>query len=526
MGNGCRLLGRLEQTYEFLRESANILPDLLINCPRCAMIALVCERERIKEPPMFARQFDVDMPEGFTKRIHQALRAYHARHTDDLLIDLLLAHQIQTKREIVTPRLVSNEILVEGLDRLKQADEDAADLLEHRFLNQETALEVAYSRNLSEDVIYQRQRAAIVQLAEVIWAQEMELRRDRVWRIETRLESPSYSRLFGVEEKMAEVRAQLETPSEPWLLALEGLGGIGKTSLADALVRELACGFHFRELGWVSARRRLFRLSGDVETLADQPALTLAELVDRLVAQFELMGLRRRSDTEKLVGVKGFLRSQPCLVVVDNLETAADYRPLVLQLRDLVGPSKFLITTRYSLRDVSGIYTLTLRELSRDDTLALIRHEARTRGLHELADADEADLAKIYDVTGGNPLATKLLIGQIHTLSLPTALARFGAAKGKPVEELLAFIYDSAWQSLDPDSRQVLLALQLVAEEGGRLEQIAAVAELDEDNTAACLQRLATLSLVNVGGDLKERRYSLHQLTQTFLARQPSDDSL
>jgi len=43
---------------------------------------------------------------------------------------------------------------------------------------------------------------------------------------------------------------------------------------------------------------------------------------------------------------------------------------------------------------------------------------------------------------------------------------------------------------------------------------------------AACLQRLATLSLVNVGGTLWERRYSLHQLTQAFLVRQASDDRL
>jgi DNA polymerase III delta prime subunit len=475
---------------------------------------------------MFTKHLGADVPEDFIKRVHQALRAYHTRRTDDMLVDLLLARQIKAEREVATPRLISNEILVDGLDCLKQTDEEAADLLEQRFLDQKTAREMGHSRNLSEDVIYQRQRAAIPRLAQVIWGQEMALRQRRMRRIEARLESPTYSQLFGVTEKIAEVRTQLETVSEPWLIAIEGLGGIGKTSLVDALARELACGFHFREIGWVSARRRLFRLSGDIETLVDQPALTLEELVDRLIDQFELAGLSRRSDAEKLAGVKGSLRSQPCLVIIDNLETAADYRPLILQLRDLVGPSKFLVTTRYSLRDVSGVYTLTLRELSRDDTLALIRHEARTRGLHELVDAAEADLVQIYDVTGGNPLATKLLIGQIHTLSLPTILARFSTAKSKSVEDLLAFIYDSAWQSLEQNSRQVLLALQLATEEGGRLEQIAAVAELDEDDTATCLQRLATLSLVNVGGDLKEKRYSLHQLTQTFLARQPPEDSL
>ncbi len=466
---------------------------------------------------------DADTPAGFAKRIHRALRAYHTRHTEGMLDDLLLARHIRAEREEATPRLITNQILMNGLDRLKQSDEEAADLLQRRFLNRETALEVAYRRNLSEDVIFHRQRAAIAQLARLIRGQEMELCHQRVRQIEARLEPPTYSRLFGVADKKAEIRARLETASEPWLFALEGLGGVGKTSLADALARELARRVYFREIGWVSARRRLFRLSGEVETLADQPVLTLTEMVDRLIDQFELVGLRRRSDAEKLAGLRDLLRSQPCLVVIDNLETAAGYRSLVSKLGGLVDPSKFLITTRYSLRDVSGVYALTLRELSRDDTLALIRHEADTRGLHELAHAPETELEQIYGVTDGNPLATKLIIGQIHTLSLPVALARFSAAKGKPVEELLTFIYDAAWQTLGQDSRRVLQAMLLVTEEGGRLEQIAAAAELDKDDTTTCLHRLANLSLMNVGGTLQERRYSLHQLTQTFVARQSSD---
>ena len=73
------------------------------------------------------------------------------------------------------PRLISNQILMNGLDRLKQTDGEATELLQRRFLNRETALEVAYSRNLSEDVVFQRQRAAITHLARVIWSQEMEL---------------------------------------------------------------------------------------------------------------------------------------------------------------------------------------------------------------------------------------------------------------------------------------------------------------------------------------------------------------
>ena len=472
-----------------------------------------------------SRSLDLEMPEGFIKRVHQALRAYHAQHSEDVLDDILLARQIEVARGAAPPRWISNQILIEGLDRLKELDGEAATLLQRRFLNEETALEVAYSQNLSEDVIFQRQRVAIARLAQVVWNQENELRQRQTRRIEARLEPPTYSRLFGVADKIAQLRAVLETAAEPWLVAIEGLGGIGKTTLVDALARELAVRTSFVEVGWVSARRRLFRLQGDIDSTALQPALTLAELIDRLVDQFELAGLKRQADADKAAGLKDFLRSRPCLVIVDNLETVADYDALVSQLTGLVNPTKFLITTRYSLRSVSGVYTVMLRQLSREDTFALIQHEARTRGLDDLADSSPNDLEQIYHVTGGNPLATKLLIGQIHTLSLPTALACFSAARGRPVEELLTYIYDQAWQLLDHDSRRVLRVMLLVADEGGRLEQIAAASEMDRSQIATCLQRLATLSLVNVDGSLKERRYSLHQLTQTFVARQMLDDS-
>ena len=459
------------------------------------------------------------MPDDFPKRVRLALRSWHSQKPADALGNLFLTRQIEMEREGVTARFVSNQVLFNGIERLRQNDEIAADILQSRFLNDETAQAVGFRRNLSEDVIFQRQRTAIEALAEVIWNQEQTLLKQRKGHIEARFEHPTYTKLFGVTEKLAEIRSLIEAEAEPSLLALEGMGGLGKTSLADALARQLAGSTRFDEIGWVSARQRLFHLSGDISE-ETRPSLTQTELLDALIGQFGLSGLARASDAEKLLGMKDFLKSRPCLVVIDNLETAADYSALVSWLTGLVQPSKFLITTRYSLRDVSGVYIMPLKQLHPNDALALIRYEAKTRGLLELADAPESELEPIYQVTGGNPLAIKLIIGQIHDLPLSAVIARFSAVKGKPVEELLDFLYDAVWQTLDATHRRVLHAMLLVAEEG-RLEQIAAATELSEDQAADCLRRLAGLSLVNVSGNLHEKCYSLHQLAQAFILQQP-----
>lgn len=460
----------------------------------------------------------IKMPNGFAQRVHHALRSWYSQKPDDSLDDLLLSREIAAERPGATSRLISNQVLLSGLALLQQSDEEAVKLLQSRFHDQDTAQAVGFRHNISEDIVFQHQRAAIEQLAELIWGQEQALLQQRRRQMEARLEAPSYTRLFGVAKKLDELRSFVESDADAGVLALEGIGGLGKTSLADALARDLAASTRFEEIGWVSARQRLFQLSGEVSLLNTRPDLTITELIDTLIEQFGLKGLAHASDTEKSLGMKDFLKSRPCFVVVDNLETAANYSILADHLTALAGPSKFLVTTRYSLRDVSGVYIMPLQQLAFEDALELIRHEAKTRGSSELSRASEDDLKPIYTLTGGNPLAIKMVIGQIHSLSLPVVLSRLSAGKGMPVEALLDFLYADAWETLDAVHRRVLQAMLLVADVG-RLAQIAAASELSEEDAAACLHRLAGLSLVNVSGGLHERRYSLHQLTQAFVSQ-------
>ena len=460
------------------------------------------------------------MPSEFVKQIHQALKSWHAPHTGEDLDTLLLARQVQGEGNSASPRLVSNKILIAGLDSLKQVDPAAFELLQRRFLNRETAREIAYRFNMSEDVIYQQQRAAIAGLARSIWQQEIALRKLQAQRLMRRLEPPTYTRLFGVTEILADIRTWLESAAAPWIFSLEGMGGVGKTALADLLARNLAQDVHFQEVAWISVRQRLFQMPGVVETHSTLSSLSLLELVERLIDQFDLLHLKRQSDTEKLLGVKTFLKTQPCLVIVDNLESVVDYRTLVAQLRDLTNPSKFVITTRYSVRGESGVHIITLPGLSCPDTLQFIRYEATQQGLHELATASDTVLTPIYDLTRGNPLATKLVVGQVHTFALATVLERLGGIAAHPATELLDFLYADAWSLLDQKQRQVLRAMLLTPDGGGHIEHISAASGLDIGETASCLQRLAILALVNITGGLHERRYALHHLMRTFVAGQ------
>jgi hypothetical protein len=270
----------------------------------------------------------------------------------------------------------------------------------------------------------------------------------------------------------------------------------------------------FQDTIWVSAKQRdffpNFGLKADIE-----PALTGEGLIDAILEQLGQTASLAQSPHEKRLTLIRLLKEAPHLVVIDNLETVVDYETLLPLLWELTNPSKVLLTSRYSLRAYPDIFCLTMNALDRPEAFQLLRHEATVRGLTMLARADDGHLQQIYEVVGGNPLALKLVAGQTAFLPLSQVLNNLKAAYGKSGSELYVHIYWQAWQMLAPVSRQTLLVMPLA--QAGTLSQLLALSRLEPADLYQALRQLTTLSLVEVGGDLEERRYSIHRLTETFL---------
>ena len=211
------------------------------------------------------------------------------------------------------------------------------------------------------------------------------------------------------------------------------------------------------------------------------------------------------------------MRERPTLVVIDNLEKQSHTQYILAQIRHLVKPSKFLLTTRARPTVSAPAFFRSVEELSFNDAADLLRHHAQTIGSQALAAADEADYEAIYGVTGGNPLALKLATGLAAVLPLRQILDGLTSIHLGPIEEMYRHVYWEAWHSLSSAGQQLLQAMPLVAENGALPQQMQAMSGLTDDTLWPAITELFSRSLLEVRGDMRERRYSIHRLTETFL---------
>lgn len=167
-----------------------------------------------------------------------------------------------------------------------------------------------------------------------------------------------------------------------------------------------------------------------------------------------------------------------------------------------------------------NLYHFTVPALSPPKALALVRQEAKVINQSELVTATVRELQPIYETVGGNPLALRLVVGLTHSHGLEDVLADLRDARGQTVENLYTYIYRRAWEQLDEQSKQVLAVMPLARVDGDSLDYIVQISQMERYAVRTALDVLAQQQLVNIHGNLNERRYSIHGLTRTFLQEQ------
>lgn len=450
------------------------------------------------------------------KKIQQALKSwYNTSGDEDLLEELLLVRdQQQSNQESempVTKRRITNEILLAGMERLVFYEPDLAQTLELRYPDGKTLEETAAYFHSSIPTISRQQQKATQKLADIIWEEELRLREERAAELATFLHPPTYSKLFGVAEAQATLGEMLLANSERFVTTIVGLGGIGKTALADAVVRQIIPTFYFEKILWI-------RVSPNTMNGRFYQTHTVYDtLLTDIAAQLWPNSAHNMLPNQRVSQVRRVLKERPCLIVIDNLETTVDNAYLLPHLQDLANPSRFLLTTRTRILDQNAVYNFSVQELSLKDAITLIKHHAQESGLDYMEMATPDHFESIYGVTGGNPLALKLVVSLLDVFPLPRILRDLSKSQHKDAEDLYRRIFQRSWKILTPAARHLLKAMPLISETGAEADYLQFASQLDDSQFWPALQELRGRSLLEVRGNLDEKRYGIHRLTETFL---------
>ena len=428
-----------------------------------------------------------------------------------------LSAQLLLVREELASRLVEDKgytawratyaVLDKAIDQLAEQDEIGAQVLRLRFFEGEITRQVATRLHASPDQVNRWQKSAIVNLTAVLINHELKRRQEHTRLILDGLPTPSYSRLFGLRSLQAEIAEQLLRQEEPLVIALSGIGGIGKTSLADAVARLVAPALVFEQIIWLRAFIDPFARDDAVERSWAQ--------VEEALGQALFGNAAAQEDLER--HLEDVLRSRSFLVIIDNLEEKEQTICFLDNIRRLVGPSKFLLTTRSRPTISAPAYFRSVTELDLTDATDLLRYQDLATGMNIMAELADEDIEAIYNVTGGNPLALKLVAGLTAVMSLTDILEGLQKSRPGPIEDMYKRIYWKAWQTLSLEAQSLLQAMPLVAETGALPQQLQAFSGLAEEVFWPAVHELFARSLLEVRGSVHERRYSIHRLTETFL---------
>ena len=460
------------------------------------------------------------LPVSLHDIIQSALRDWKRRSFEISELQHLLCFRNQCMARPDLPQAaIASQLLSDMLARLETRNREYAEVLSLRFQHGHSILAVGRRLDMSESNVHRKQREAIELFVLLFREEEERERRCRRDRFIERLPIPPEASLFGTDAVLDYLYGKISDVDGPLLLSIEGMGGIGKTTAADALMRRAIDHDRFEDYGWVSAQVKAWYPNARLGT-AEVAVNSTLDLLEALIVQLigsEALPSPFTIETGE-ARLARHLRGSSSLIVVDNLETMADLNKLLPIIRNLAGPTRFVLTSRQSLQPLANVFPLRLRPLGEQDSLSLVRYWAERSNLSDIATADDAQLRPIFETVGGNPLVLRLVVGQAQYYDLYRVLDSMRTASGTAADQIYTYIYRQVWDNLAINDRKLLLATPLLPKEGGELSYLAAVSGLNAGEVHDALENLIRCSLVDHRRNgLGDSRYTIHSLTRTFL---------
>lgn len=339
---------------------------------------------------------------------------------------------------------------------------------------------------------------------------------------------------IGRKDELKEMRRVLGDQSEPIVVAIYGLAGMGKTALACQVARIVFSEGLFDYVVWIDAGDRSFD-SGQIwsRTTSD---VSYQGIIDDILRDTG-HDLKEVLDADKNLVVKEFLQDNSVLLVIDNFESVENNDAILAHLSVNFGnASRVLITSRHFIAHPRSQYQLRLKRMTNIiDGRDFFREIGKQLQIPGIVELDEETSIGLFELCGGLPLAMRLVLGQMHSYSLEYIKANLQSANPylpteqidysspetgdtNSINQFYRFMYEPSWEKLDNASKKILRILANFRSDAEiALADMENLCDLPYDDFHLSLATLIRFSLVDKNGEPGRESLSIHSMTRRFV---------
>ncbi len=271
-----------------------------------------------------------------------------------------------------------------------------------------------------------------------------------------RLLTPHCDRFVGRKAIIEQIQTALKSRS--YIIALDGLGGVGKSAVAIELLRKLYKSNQYQFIISISAKNKIWH----GQTESRQAGFSgFSQLIKEVAKVLDVDMSGKDPETIKhevimlMEGVEG-------LLLIDNIEDVEDSAVFKFLKDEVPEPVKILVTSRIS-RDL-GARSIFIPEMNDEEAKELFYHELERVGYYGYLSEGE-QVSQILSATGRLPLALKWaasMAANANSLkSVSTRLRSFDTTK----REFLDFCFSTMFDGLSSIARDVALLCSYLGDE-------------------------------------------------------------